>query len=529
MRLRIIIILAVAAGANAQGLSDHFLTSDNCIACHSSLRTSTGRDVSIGYTWRASMMANAARDPYWHAAVRREVMDHPAAQAAIEDKCSTCHMPMARFDAAAAGGMGEVFANVPGATGSEHGVLAEDGVSCTVCHQIAAGNFGSEQSFTGGFEIDASVPLERRVIYGPHDVDEGRQLVMSSAASFAPSESTHLQASEMCATCHTLYTHALDASGAEIAELAEQVPYLEWRDSAYRDTQSCQDCHMPVVEADTPISSVMGQPRPEFSQHVFRGGNVFMLGILNKYRNELGVTALPQELEATIRRTREFLGTESAKIAIERAAIEAGVLEIDVSIENLAGHKLPTAYPSRRVWVHLMVMDEAGGLLFESGAMRDDGSIVGNDNDDESSGFEPHYQHIDSEDQVQIYEAVLVGADDSVTTGLLTGVRYVKDNRLLPRGFVKDGADHDIAVYGAALADVDFLAPRDRLSYRVGVGADRNIAQVRVELLYQSIGFRWAENLRAYDAPETNRFVGYYENSARESAVVLAGDARRVP
>ena len=91
---------------------EFFHTSDQCIACHSGMVSSTGQDISIGYTWRASMMANSARDPYWQAAVRREVMDHPGAQAAIEDTCSTCHMPMARFHALNNGRMGEVFANL---------------------------------------------------------------------------------------------------------------------------------------------------------------------------------------------------------------------------------------------------------------------------------------------------------------------------------------------------------------------------------------------------------------------------------
>ena len=47
--------------------------------------------------WRSTMMANAARDPYWQASVRREILDHPKLTAAIEDKCATCHMPMARY------------------------------------------------------------------------------------------------------------------------------------------------------------------------------------------------------------------------------------------------------------------------------------------------------------------------------------------------------------------------------------------------------------------------------------------------
>src|SRR5690606_37509761 len=128
MRLQIIAICAVGlltlappAGAQTERTTTaeipagYFLTSDQCIACHSNLHTSSGEDVSIGYNWRASMMANSARDPYWHAGVRREVLDHPQAQTVIEDTCSTCHMPMSRFEAAAAGGQGRVFDNLAAA------------------------------------------------------------------------------------------------------------------------------------------------------------------------------------------------------------------------------------------------------------------------------------------------------------------------------------------------------------------------------------------------------------------------------
>jgi len=33
---------------------------------------------------------------------------------------------------------------------------------------------------------------------------------------------------------------------------------------------------------------------------------------------------------------------------------------------------------------------------------------------------------------------------------------------------------------------------------------------VKVELLYQSIGYRWAQNLDKYRAPEPDRFREYY-------------------
>src|SRR5688572_30210979 len=70
---------------HADGL---FQTSSECMACHNSLTTPSGEDVSIGAAWRGSMMANSARDPYWQASVRREIMDHPDAVEEIENECS---------------------------------------------------------------------------------------------------------------------------------------------------------------------------------------------------------------------------------------------------------------------------------------------------------------------------------------------------------------------------------------------------------------------------------------------------------
>ena len=78
-----------------QGLS-LFTHSENCLACHNTLLAPSGEDVSIGATWRSTMMANSARDPYWQAGVRREIMDHPTRSADIQNECSACHMPMAQ-------------------------------------------------------------------------------------------------------------------------------------------------------------------------------------------------------------------------------------------------------------------------------------------------------------------------------------------------------------------------------------------------------------------------------------------------
>src|SRR5881394_2834094 len=115
---------------------DLFQTSDRCFARHNGLATSSGEDISIGLNWRATMMANSARDPYWQAGVRRETIDHPEPKAAIEDECSICHMPMARYQAKYEGKEGEVFSHLEKGADAPMDRLARDGVSCSLCHQI---------------------------------------------------------------------------------------------------------------------------------------------------------------------------------------------------------------------------------------------------------------------------------------------------------------------------------------------------------------------------------------------------------
>lgn len=506
-----------------------FETADRCQVCHNSLVTASGRDVSIGVDWRTSMMAHAARDPYWQAAVRREVLDHPAAASAIEHECSRCHMPMAHVTEAAGGATGRVFAHLKRAeSATPLDALAADGVSCASCHQIQPEKLGTPESFTGHFVIDTATPADQRSIFGPFAIEPGLRQLMHSASTFVPAEGAHIKSSEMCATCHTLYTHALDENGAAIATLPEQVPYLEWRHSSFRDTQSCQTCHMPAVGEPVRVSSTMGEPRDGVLRHTFRGANFWMLRVLNRFRDELGVDTLPQEMERSAADTLAHLEQESATLQLERAVRAEGMVVIDVRVANRGGHKLPTAYPSRRAWLYLRIADEAGRTWFESGAVDATGAIVGNDNDADGLTFEPHHVQITGAHEVQIYEAIMADARGLVTTGLLSGVRYVKDNRLLPDGFDKTTAHADIAVHGDAGADPDFMGGGDRIRYRVPIGATGPLT-VRAELRYQSVSYRWAHNLRTRPALETSRFVRYYEAMSHLTTAKLAEATAIVP
>ncbi len=99
--------------AYQKGVATAFRSSDRCIACHVGMKTSTGEDYSIGFDWRASLMANSSRDPYWQGSIRRETMDHPEAKQHIENDCSFCHMAGIRLADRDAGRDTNVFSHFP--------------------------------------------------------------------------------------------------------------------------------------------------------------------------------------------------------------------------------------------------------------------------------------------------------------------------------------------------------------------------------------------------------------------------------
>jgi len=505
-----------------------FQISDRCVACHNGLQTPSGDDISIGLDWRASIMANSARDPYWQASVRRESIDHPQSVADIEDECSICHMPIARYEAKLQGRKGQIFSFLPFQADKKN-APAEDGVSCSICHQIGKEKLGTPESFNGGFVVDAPASDGNHPEYGPFAIEAGRQHIMeTSTGGFIPTEAAHIRDSALCGTCHTLFTKALGAGGQQVGTLPEQMPYQEWLHSSYPAKNTCQSCHMPEVHQQVPVTAVLGVPREGMHRHVFVAANFFMLRMLNQYRQDLDVEALPQELSAASDGTVEFLQSQSARVSIRNINQLSDRLELEVFVENLTGHKLPTAYPSRRAWLHLAIRDRDGRVVFESGALNSDGSIQGNDNDADPAHFESHYRTLTSSDQVEIYESILGDSAGRVTTGLLSAVGYLKDNRLLPTGFRKDTAERDIAVIGDAADDPNFTDAGSLVPYSVALGSAPGPLHIEAELWYQPIGFRWAQNLGPYQAAEPRRFVGYYESMASGSAVLLAkAEARR--
>jgi hypothetical protein len=504
-----------------------FSASGACSSCHTRNIDESGNDVSIDSDWRASIKAQAARDPYFLASVRAEVGEFPEQRTTIESTCATCHAPMADYSAGADGQAGMLLDD--GFLDSEnplHG-LAVDGVSCTLCHQIRSGNLGSS-SASGHYLIDISVPQGEREVFGPFSVDEAQAQLMQDASGFVPMQSTHVTQSELCATCHTLYTPILDSSGNTLGGFPEQVPYLEWYYSSYRNAQTCQACHMPAADGGVKTATSSSNLRSPFAQHTFYGGNAYMLGMLKAFGEELELTASAAQLEAAQAGTLQLLQGETASIAVENVIDGGTRLSADVRVENLSGHKFPTAFPSRRAWIHFTVTDAAGGIVFESGAVGPDGAISGNDNDADGTQYEIHYETVNRADQVQIYEAILRTADGRVTTSLHSAAGYLKDNRLLPAGFEKAAPYQDIMVRGAAMEDENFLGGGDVVTYLVPLGSGSRPYTVTAELLFQTIGFRWADNLHRAEGAEIDRFLSYYA-AVPNAPVVIASASQQTP
>lgn len=513
------------APANTSELKFH--TSDRCVICHDGMVTAKGEPFSIGADWSVSLMANSSHDPYWLASVRRETIDHQPAHSEIENECSACHLPIPNTEAKAAGRSAEIFAHVK-PTGFDTPEAA-DGVTCSVCHQISSDQLGQSESFNGNFVITAAGADHIHPEYGPYDIAPGLQQVMrSSTGGLEPNRAEHIRSAQLCATCHTLITTARDSSGRKIGSLNEQMPYPEWLHSDYRDKQTCQSCHMPAVDASTPIARILAVDREGVVHHQFVGANFLMQRMLGAFHQELNTVPQPDSFSDAAERTVRYLQSRAASIKVSASRDSSGKIDAWMTVDNLGGHKLPTAYPSRRVWIHAVLYDRNHRVLFESGALNPDGSIVGNDNDVDPGRYEPHYTRITQPDEVQIYEAILRDASGNVTTGLISAVDYLKDNRLLPHGFDKASAPPEIAVKGTASSDVEFTGEGHRIEYLMALSGAPGPYDLVAELWYQPIGYRWAHNLKPYAAIEPERFVAEFDSMAGGSAVMLSSAAVRV-
>ena len=492
--------------------TDHFTGSANCSSCHDGIRDADGTDVSIVADWQPGMMANSSRDPFWRAKVASEVRRNPGLQEEIEGTCSRCHTPMAHveaeFEAAQILLFGTGFLHPDNALFD----AAADGVSCTLCHQIAdSAELGTVDGFSGQFEIAYNAGIDRE-LFGQYDDPFASPMI--NQVGFTPAGSAHIASSEVCATCHNLFTPIVDAAGNLTNDVfPEQSVYTEWENSDYADTMSCVDCHLPSAVGDVqiatrPMNALDG--RPDFSQHLIAGGNTYMLDLIARNADTLSVTATG--FDEMVDGTRALLGV-AAEVSLEAVARFGDDLGFTVRVVNNSGHKLPTSYPSRRAWLHVQITDAVGSVVFESGAIDASGRIAGLNSDADLTTLEPHHRTITSGEQVQSYEALMEDRDGNLTYTLLEAAIYRKDNRLLPLGMDKTIVPVTIRPCGDAADDPNFGAGGDLVDFRIP-GLDAGTYAISVRLNYQTLAYGHAQDLfRDADDPYVARFQALNESA----------------
>ncbi len=505
--------------------SPWFTGSADCAICHDLLVDEKGSNVSIKSHWRSTMMANAANDPLWMAKVISEIRRNPALKKLIEKKCAACHMPMAELEAERTE---EPIAIKPGFADPDNKLhkAAMDGVSCSLCHQIKADNLGRPASFSGQYVIDRKGSKPERRIYGPHQ--NPSQQIMRSSVGYTVVQGKQMTDSGLCATCHTLYTPFVDARGKVAGTFPEQTPYLEWQASVFSqqgDKSTCQGCHMPMAQGRVQVAAPSGAPaRENFAQHHFVGGNITMLRLMRQNIQALKLTASSADFSATIKRTIKQLQDKTAQVKIIKVRREGTRLTAEVEVSNMAGHKFPTGIPGRRAWIHFSVRDKAGNILFESGRPLKGDLIAGNDNDVNINTYEPHYKVITSPKQVQIYETIMANSDGRVTYTLLRAASFLKDNRLLPRGFNKDKAAADIKVYGQAATDRNFTGKGDITTYKVRLKAS-SPGLIQAELLYSPVSPAFVMDLEKDAAdPQVKNFIKRWQETDRSPVQVAVAE-----
>jgi hypothetical protein len=554
----------VVSGPAPKG-AEQFITSDQCLGCHDATQNLAPLTPNMAYPatagpnddvynlspygeWRASMMGLAGRDPVFYGQLESELTIHsqkPDLPPFIQNLCFRCHGAMGQRQLHIDQGekmpfLQEMVYAKTGDPNARYGALAREGVSCTVCHHVAAEGLGKPETFTGQFKVGPANEL-----YGPFP--DVQKLPMNNALGITPVHAQQIQSAALCGSCHTVKLPVLNAQGQVVNEIFEQATYLEWLNSVFQNerqpvdsktARTCQDCHMPqsfakagdqpqelayriaAIEDDTypltdnraPNSKISLAVRKPFYRHTLYGINLFSLQMFQQFAEPLGIRLKdPMQffgnpvrgLTTSLQSGLSFAQSATAYVDVSPSVEKDGALETAVTVTNLAGHMLPSGVEFRRAFLQFEVLDSSGNALWTSGGTTPLGVIVDGATGkalpsefferqpDGQQAYQPHYEVITRQDQVQIYEELVKDTEGNFTTSFLSLAEEVKDNKLQPRGWSPTGPyAEETRPKGGAAHDPDYAdgSGADRLIYRVPLAAlGGKAAKVQVTLWYQTI------------------------------------------
>jgi cytochrome c553 len=335
-----------------------------------------------------------------------------------------------------------------------------------------------------------------------------------------------------CQDCHMPSSYANAVNKVD-------VPLIQ---TAFADVQ---DDTYPAADHVAPMDQVRARFRDKgFVRHQLQGLNIFLLEMFNQfmtpdtskkpnYSNDiLGVrksdymSTLSNDLPNAISNFVQAAQQDSATIEVTKPDLTDQNLIADVTVTNKTGHRFPSGVGFRRLFIEFDVIDSSSidpatgkpKIVWSSGRTNDEGFIVdnaGNILDSEYVGTsrnkkgpaQPHFygrEHpITSSKDVQIYEELITDSEHNFTTSFIRRDEIVKENRLLPRGWSREGPAplsfkdeylHSTFPEGDAANDPSYTngSGTSKLRYAVPFselpkGIDRSKLTVKATLYYQSI------------------------------------------
>ena len=476
--------------------------------------------------WASSLMAQASRDPIFHAALAIAEQDADFAG----DLCLRCHAPNGWLAGRAS----------PTDGSGLNDFEDKDGVSCHMCHRMVDPVFeqGNPPVDQGILAALTDPPLSEvgngQVVIDPEDRRRG-PYDLPNCFMHDWLESPFHRDSLLCASCHDVSNPVFerqpdgtDAMGAvdqphPTDQKTDQFPiertYGEWSASDYsiqpietqgrfggnqNSVQSCQDCHMPKTKGAGALPG-LGSFHQDLGQHDFNGANSWVLEAVHR-QNPGSLTGLTDGLvEMAIQRNHSML-----RRAADFETFQKGS-RLVVRVINQTGHKLPTGYgEGRRMWISVQFFDALDELVGEHGAYDQDAATLTLD--------------------TQVYEIKHgIGPDVATATGLPTGPSFhfvlnnviEKDNRIPPKGY----DDRIFAALGAPIVGYSYPDEHywDDVAFPIPAGAVR----AEAHLWHQTTSREYIEFLRDTNTTNNAGLVAYqlWESLGKSEPVAMAASA----
>ena len=288
--------------------------------------------------------------------------------------CGGCHDPISLFS-----GTKNIFAeNLTGLVGYQ------EGISCLVCHAIQKTDIKGNADYTVQQPERYAYELEEDA--GAAGLFARDFLIRSYPRQHVESLSHRLfKSPEFCAACHKQF---IDAEINKVGWVQLQNQYDNWRKSHWNHpgepgkTIECRECHMPLV-ADSkdpgsgdPLDYNRSAADGKHRSHRFLGANQFIPIIQKLPGGEEHVRLTEQWLRGELEipeiadKWAQGPAVPIELVAPARVAPGAQVaLKVNLA-SNKVGHDFPTGpLDIIQAWVELTVKDEAGNLVYQSGAL----------------------------------------------------------------------------------------------------------------------------------------------------------------